>query len=82
MIVTAHACERFCERVRPCSFDEARDAVLSHARAIEKAIAFGCEVVRLGDGCRIILQGDRVVTVLRRDQRPEQICNPYRMPAQ
>jgi hypothetical protein len=70
--VTEHACRRFGERVLPCSYDEAREHILSHSRAIEKAAEFHCEIVRLGDGSRLVLQGATVVTVYSRGERPRQ----------
>lgn len=76
--VTMHSCERFIERVRPCTMDEAREAILAHARAIEAAAAFGCEVVRCGSGERLVLDGTRVLTVYAPRNFPRQCRNPYR----
>ena len=70
--VSPHAIERFIERVLPLSWDEAREAILAHAPAFEKAAAFHCEVVRCGDGSRFVLDGCRVVTVYGRAQLPRQ----------
>ena len=67
--VTRHACERFAERA-PCSLSEARDRILAAARGIEAPAAFGCEVVRLGTGERLVLDGLTVVTVYARDMLP------------
>jgi hypothetical protein len=76
--VTHHACERFIERVAGVTIEEARVAILSHTRAIEVAAAFGCQVVRLGSGQRLILNGSRVLTVYPRHDRPRQCRAPYR----
>lgn len=76
--VSRHACQRFTERVAPCSVAEARAAILAHARALETAAGFGCEIVRCGGGERLVLQGDTVVTVYPPDNRPRQIRSPYR----
>lgn len=71
--VTPHACRRFSERVRLCSVEEARDTILSHVRAIEAAAAFGCEIIRLGGGERLILDGSTVVTVYAPHTLPRQL---------
>jgi hypothetical protein len=75
--VTKHACERFIERVEPCTIAEARAHILESARALEAAAKFGCEVVRRWRGERLVLRGERVVSVYAADSRPHQICNPY-----
>jgi hypothetical protein len=79
--VTAHAIERFIERVVPCSFDEAREAILSHARAIEKAAEIKCAIVKLGDGSRLVLDGTTVLTVYARHDLLRQCRNPHRQEA-
>lgn len=76
--VTLHACERFQQRVAPCSIEEARAAILTHARAIEKAAEFNCAVVRCGHGERLILEGTKVLTVYAAGVRPRQCRNPFR----
>jgi hypothetical protein len=76
--VTDHAMRRFAERVTPCSLEEAKAAILSHSRALETAVQFDCQVVKLGDGSKLILQGNRVVTVQARYMIPRQCLNPYR----
>jgi hypothetical protein len=76
--VTHHALERFVERVAPCSLEEARERILEHARAIEKAAEFGCEVVRCGSGERLILDGTRVLTVYAAHNLPRQCRSAYR----
>lgn len=65
VIVTAHACSRYVERINPrLSLDEARAAIEASNKAIETAIGFGAHVVKLGCGGRLVLDGSRVVTVL------------------
>lgn len=76
--VTRHACERFVERVAPCSFAEAKASILSHSKALETAVAFGAEVVKLGTGHRLILQGATVVSVYPAHEWPRQCRNPYK----
>jgi len=67
MIVTAHACERYVERIDPrLSLAAARARIESSASAIEAAADFGCRVVRQGCGAKLILAGDHVVTVYPR----------------
>jgi hypothetical protein len=75
--VTLHAIHRFQECVAPVPFDEAREAILSHTRAIEAAAEFGCEIVRCGDGSRLVLDGTRVLTVYARHDLPMQCRNPH-----
>jgi hypothetical protein len=72
IFITSHAVERFQQRVAALPYEEAKAAILSHERAIEKAAEFHCEVVRCGDGSRLILDGHRVITVYARDQLPRQ----------
>lgn len=67
--ITVHACQRFIERIdRAASLDQARAEILSHERAIIKAADFGCRVVKLGCGGRLLLRGATVVSVLSREQ--------------
>lgn len=67
MIVSQHAALRFVERIAPhMSLAEARAEIASHARAIEIAAQFGAPVVRLGNGAKLILKADTVVTVIER----------------
>jgi hypothetical protein len=70
--VTPHACERYIERVAPVSLAEAREAIMSHAKAIEAAADFRCEVVRCAGGERLVLSGTRVLTVYGRGELPRQ----------
>jgi hypothetical protein len=76
--VYPHAIDRFIERVAPVSREEARDCILSSAKAIEAAAGFGCSVVRLGSRARLILDGQNVVTVYGAEMRPRQCRNPFR----
>lgn len=71
--VTPHACRRYAERVHSCSPDDARTRILAASRGIEVAAAFGCEVVRMGGGERLILEGSTVVTVYAPHTLPRQL---------
>jgi hypothetical protein len=65
--VSAHAAQRFCERVNPALTPlEAVTEIRSHARVVEIAARFGCSRVKLHGGARLVLDGDTVVTVLSR----------------
>jgi hypothetical protein len=69
--VTEHAVDRYIERVSPIGRAEARAAMQGAERSIERAVAFGSHLVRLGSGARLVLRGResiRVVTVLGRAQ--------------
>lgn len=67
MIITQHAIERFQQRVRPCSDEEARSCL--SCRGIITAIEFGARLVKLGTGQRVILRGQTVVTVIPADRK-------------
>lgn len=67
--VTQHALNRFKERIRPASDEEAREAILSHITVLNIALAFGAPCVRCGDGMRIVLKGGAVTTVFGPDMR-------------
>ena len=66
--ITKHAVQRYMERVGPADAIKARAAITEHFPCIDKAAAFGCPVVLLGNGARLILDGDIVVTVLAKVQ--------------
>lgn len=68
IIISAHACQRFVERVRPCTIEQARAELQGYAPIISKAASFGCRVVKLPGRVRIVLDGLTVITVLGRDQ--------------
>jgi len=63
-IVTDHAIQRYRERVSRIDQDIVRDIILSARDVIDIAADFGCSTVRLGNGARLRLAGDVVVTVL------------------
>lgn len=65
--VTGHAIERYLERIDgSLTWDQARAAILASEKAIQKAAEFGASVVRNGLGAKLVLDGETVVTVLRR----------------
>lgn len=67
IVITAHACARYVERIAPSfSLAEARAEIATHERVILVAANFGCKCVRLGNGAKLILSGDHVVTVIAR----------------
>lgn len=65
LLITDHAVERFQQRVRPCTADEARTALSSPA--VQAAALFGAQFVRLATGHRIALKGHVVMTVIPPD---------------
>jgi len=69
--ITKHAVNRWMQRVDPrADYDLAEAAIRSHARAVCIAVDFGCNVVKLASGDRLVIEGRRVVTVLARNQGP------------
>ena len=62
--VTAHAILRYQERVEPVTAEKAREIMMGASLTIDKASAFGCDLIVLGNGARLRLDGDRIVTVL------------------
>jgi hypothetical protein len=69
--VTAHAIDRYIERIAPVERGEAYAVMISAEAAILRAAAFGGHVVRIASGAKLIITGRsqiRVVTVLRADQ--------------
>lgn len=67
--ITAHAIQRWTERVEPISHDEAAERLMSCRRAVLAAESIGCQSVRLGNGARLVLQGATIVTVYPSDRR-------------
>jgi len=62
MLITAHAVQRYQERVADVPVLEAMEAL--SCDAVKAAIKFGAKVVKLHGGQRIIIQGQSVVTVI------------------
>jgi hypothetical protein len=63
--VTAHAAQCWVERVDPSiTVDQAMSVLLCAERAIDAAAKIGCHVVRMANGAKLMIRGDRVVTVL------------------
>lgn len=74
-IVTNHAAARYVERVDPrLTPDQARAEMLGAAHAIDIACVFGAKMVKMGNGARLVLEGEVVVTV-------KQSIHPERAPA-
>lgn len=73
--VTDHACQRYAERVEPCSVEEARERILRSERAIRTAMMMKCAVIKLGTGHRLVLDGTAVVTVYSAGVLPRQCRN-------
>jgi len=69
--ITAHAIERYIERVAPVTPDEAREALDS--AAVRCAAEIGARFVRLSTGQRIVLQGHTVVTVMPSENYRKQV---------
>ena len=69
--VTAHAVDRYIERVSPVSRADAKAAILYHEEKLQAAADFakGCEVtVHLGD-VRFVMKGPHVLTTLGKPGR-------------
>lgn len=60
--ITAHAIQRYQERVANVSDDEARRRI--DTVALRSAVQFGAPYVRLATGQRLVIQHGAVVTVL------------------
>jgi hypothetical protein len=67
--VTKHAIKRWRERVSPCTYAQAREAILAHSPAIMAAANFGADTVKLGSNHRLKLCGSTVLTVLPEGRR-------------
>jgi hypothetical protein len=63
VVVTRHAAKRWRDRVAPCTRQQAIDSILTHAKAIRAAAAFGARSVKLASRHRLKLDGLTVVTV-------------------
>ena len=62
--VTQHAAERYVERVDPAlTIGQAKAQIMKSAKVIDTAAAFGASCVVLGNGARLMLQGDVVATI-------------------
>ena len=62
--VTAHACQRYVERVEPVTLEVARQRIRAAAVAIEAACRMGCKcVVTLPCRARLVVENRTVITV-------------------
>ena len=67
IFVSRHAAQRYVERIDGrITVEEATAEIRSHARVVQIAAGFGCSVVRLANGAKLILNGSDVVTVIGR----------------
>lgn len=64
--ITAHAIQRYRERVDDVEPNIAREMLRSFAPIIDRAAAFGCDTIVLGNGARLKLKGATVCTVLQK----------------
>ncbi len=71
--VTAHAVERYRERVADVPDHMAREAI---ERLVAGAAIFGAPFVKLGTGQRLVLQGETVITILPKDTWPGSLYSP------
>jgi hypothetical protein len=67
--VSNHAVLRYQERVERISATLVRERIKLSSAFIDKAAAFGCDTVILGDGVRLKLAGNTVATVLEKRVR-------------
>lgn len=63
--VTAHAIERFIERVAAVTPEQAQQALSSPI--IRRAIEFGAKYVKLARGQHVVIEGATIVTVLPKE---------------
>lgn len=75
MIVTAHAFIRYQERIANVDIHSITQAL--DTPAVRTAIAFGAPYVRLGSGHRIVLEGDRIVTILPPETQTWRLGTPH-----
>lgn len=71
LYVSRHAIQRYQERVRACSEQEARQALST--TTVELAARIGARFVRLATGHRIALEGTTVTTVIPADDYRKQV---------
>lgn len=62
--LTDHAILRYLERVWHVDVEGAKAEMLTASNAVETAAMIGCDTVKLGNGARMRLAGNTVVTVL------------------
>lgn len=67
MIISAHAVQRYQERVANVSDEQARAAL--NSPAVNLAANFGAPFVRIATGQRIVIENHVVVTVLPSDMK-------------
>ena len=60
--ISDHAVLRYLERVKGVDIEAIRSEMMSPA--VDTAVQFGCDTVKMGNGARLRLVGDVVQTVL------------------
>lgn len=65
--VSDHACLRYLERVYGLDIEALKEEMMSPA--VDVAVEFGCDTVKLGNGARLRLVGDVVQTVLPKPEK-------------
>jgi hypothetical protein len=73
--VSEHAVHRYMERVAAVPYEVARARIEAAHRAIDCAARIGCKTVLIDHGGRLVLDGDRVVTVIGRGQHPTRVAH-------
>jgi hypothetical protein len=63
-VLTDHAVLRYLERVWGIDVPGCRAEMIAAGAAVDVAAKFGCGTVKMGNGARLRLVGDTVVTVV------------------
>lgn len=69
MTITDHSVLRYLERVWGVDVEAARAEMLTASNAVTAAASFGADTVKMGNGARLRLCGDTVVTTLPKRSR-------------
>lgn len=64
MVITEHALLRYLERVWLIDVEAAKAEMMAARTAVETAAKFGSDCVKMGNGARLRLKGETVVTAL------------------
>lgn len=63
-IITDHSLLRYIERVWHVDIEAARAEMMLSGKTVDAAALMGCDTIKLGNGARLKMKGDVVVTVL------------------